>query len=146
VYPLATDEHVLVLVAAVRSLAQELAFEPKPLVELDIVVREIGSNALKHGGGGHASVRAIARFEGACPDRDAVQSGRSRTEGIEVVVTDEGPGIPDVAAALVDGFSTRHSLGLGLGAARRLSDRFTIETAAGVGTRVAIVKWRARVG
>ena len=142
-YPVATEEHVLVLLAAVRSLAEALAFEPKPLVELDIVVREIGSNALRHGGGGRASVRAIERLEDARADGEPAES---RRPGIEVVVTDDGPGIPDVERALVDGFSTRRGLGLGLGlgAARRLSDGFTIESAPGTGTRVVIVKWRAR--
>lgn len=142
-WPLATEEHVLVLVAEVRALARNLAFEPKALVELDIVVREIGSNTVRHGGGGRASIRALERFEGARTDGDPAES---EPWGIEVVVTDEGPGIPDVEAAFADGFSTRRGLGLGLGAVRRLSDRFKIETAVGLGTRVTIVKWRARVG
>ena len=116
------------LLGEVRSLAQQLAFEQKAIIELDLALREIGSNAILHGGGGRATVRVVERSPG-----DGT--------GIEVVVSDDGPGIPDVEAALVDGFSTRGGLGLGLGAARRLSDRLTIDTAVDAGTRVVLVKW-----
>lgn len=121
-YPLTTQEHLLVLLRAVRDLAHDLGFERAAAFELDIALREIGSNALRHAGGGRALVRPI----------DA---------GIEVVVADEGPGIADVEAAFVDGHSTGGSLGLGLGAARRLSDNLTIETGPAAGTRIRLVKW-----
>jgi serine/threonine-protein kinase RsbT len=134
VYPLASEEHLLVLLAAVGSLARQLAFDPKARVELDIALREVGSNAVRHGGGGRAIVRTIGGPGASTP----------AIAGIEVLVSDEGPGIPDVEAALVDGFSTGGGLGLGLGAAKRLSDSFAIETAAGSGTRIALVKWATR--
>jgi len=34
-------------------------------------------------------------------------------QGISVIATDDGPGIPDIRQALRDGFSTSGSLGLG---------------------------------
>lgn len=79
-------------------------------------VSEIARNALVHGGGG----RLTAFSDGGV---------------VYVECRDDGPGIPDVAAALGDGFSTANSLGKGLGGARRLVARFEIESGPG-GTMV----------
>jgi serine/threonine-protein kinase RsbT len=55
---------------------------------------------------------------------------------------DQGPGIPDVATALKDGFSTGKGMGLGLGGARRLSNEFSIHSKPGEGTKVVIARWK----
>jgi serine/threonine-protein kinase RsbT len=54
---------------------------------------------------------------------------------------DEGPGIADLDKALAGGHSTVRSMGLGLSGSRRLVDEFEVETAAGRGTIVRMVKW-----
>ncbi|WP_299308981.1 ATP-binding protein [uncultured Croceicoccus sp.] len=82
-------------------------------------VSEIARNAIVHGGGGRL---AIYEFPG------------NRKIGIECI--DEGPGIADVEQAMTDGFSTRDSLGRGLGGAKRLSHEFEIETHGETGTIV----------
>jgi CBS domain-containing protein/anti-sigma regulatory factor (Ser/Thr protein kinase) len=66
---------------------------------------------------------------------------------IEVVAEDRGPGIPDVAAAMLEGFSTANewirSLGFGAGMGlpntKRVSDDFSIDSGAGRGTLVRVV-------
>ncbi|GAA1999308.1 anti-sigma regulatory factor [Catenulispora subtropica] len=63
--------------------------------------------------------------------------GRS---GVRASFADSGPGIPDVAAALTDGFSTGGSMGLGLPGSRRLVDELEIDTSP-AGTTVTVVKW-----
>jgi serine/threonine-protein kinase RsbT len=62
--------------------------------------------------------------------------------GVRIVFRDQGPGIPDVALALTDGFTSGNGLGHGLGGARRLVDDFDIQTAVGQGTTVTIARWR----
>ena len=47
-------------------------------------------------------------------------------EGIEVVASDEGPGIANVELAMQDGYSTGNGLGLGLPGTRRLVDDFEL--------------------
>jgi signal transduction histidine kinase len=47
---------------------------------------------------------------------------RSSTGGAEIVVADEGPGLPDGTAALARGNSGRGSTGLGLDIARRTAE------------------------
>ncbi len=62
--------------------------------------------------------------------------------GVEVVATDDGPGIPDITLAMQDGYSTSGSLGLGLPGVRRLMDEFEIASDFGKGTTVTARKWK----
>lgn len=62
---------------------------------------------------------------------------------LQARVSDGGPGIPDLALALQDGYSTGGSLGAGLPGARRLVDVFEIESGAS-GTRVTVQIVRVR--
>jgi serine/threonine-protein kinase RsbT len=61
---------------------------------------------------------------------------------VRVTFEDQGPGIPDLAAAMRDGFTTGSGLGLGLSGAKRLSNEFEIQSAPGAGTRVVITRWK----
>jgi len=62
--------------------------------------------------------------------------------GLKLVFEDTGPGIPDISLAMQDGYTTGDGLGLGLGGAKRLVNEFSIETEAGSGTRVTIIRWK----
>jgi serine/threonine-protein kinase RsbT len=66
---------------------------------------------------------------------------RGRDNGIRLTFVDTGPGIPNIDLAMKDGWSTGKSLGLGLPGARRLVNEFNIQTEAGKGTTVTIIKW-----
>jgi serine/threonine-protein kinase RsbT len=61
--------------------------------------------------------------------------------GIQIIATDEGPGIPDVAQAMQYGYSTRKGLGVGLPGAKWLMDEFDIVSKVGRGTTVTMKKW-----
>ena len=62
--------------------------------------------------------------------------------GVEIQVTDNGPGINNLEQAMIDGYSTAGGLGTGLGAARRLSDEFEINSRPNGGTSVIARLWR----
>lgn len=111
----------------VRELAIELGFSLVDQTKMVTATSELARNTLEHGGGGAARVELLSDI------------GR---RGLRVICEDAGPGIPDVERALQDGFTTRSGLGLGLGGARRLVNDFTIDSAPGAGTRVAIVRWK----
>jgi len=89
---------------------------------------ELARNILHYATGG----RGIATVQQAA-------SGQKR--GVRAVFTDSGPGIADLGAAMRSGFSTGGGLGLGLPGSRRLVDEFSIDSAPGSGTRVAICQW-----
>jgi serine/threonine-protein kinase RsbT len=89
---------------------------------------ELARNTLDYGGGGEVCIEVIE------------DGGRS---GVRLAFEDQGPGIPDVQAALKDGFTTGSGLGLGLGGSRRLANEFSIQSKVGVGTKVTIVRWKS---
>jgi serine/threonine-protein kinase RsbT len=66
-----------------------------------------------------------------------------RGVGVQIVSRDQGPGIPDLARALEDGYSTGGGLGSGLPGVRRLMDDFAIESRP-AGTRIVATKWLSR--
>lgn len=117
-------------VVRVRQRTREIAVEAGlNLVEQTKVVTaasELARNTLDYGGGGRVTIDLLTT-----PRR-----------GVRLCFEDEGPGIPDVEAALRDGFTTGTGLGLGLGGARRLSSDFSIETSVGRGTRITIARWK----
>ena len=87
---------------------------------------EIARNITTYAGEGEVALRVLN------------DGGRN---GIEVVASDDGPGIENVELAMQDGYTTGNGLGLGLPGTRRLVDEFDIDTAPGVGTKVRLVKW-----
>lgn len=97
---------------------------------LGIVVNELGTNVVRHGGGGEVVLRALSH-------------GPSR--GVEVLCLDRGPGMRDLAGCFRDGFSTGGTMGTGLGAARRVAHAFDIFSAAGQGTAVVARVWAGGV-
>ena len=64
-----------------------------------------------------------------------------RGTGIEIVVSDRGPGIADVEQVFGEGFSSGWGLGIGLPGTRRLMDEMEIASRPGSGTVVTIRKW-----
>lgn len=86
---------------------------------LAIVVTELATNLLRHATGGRLLLAAHpARRE------------------VEVIAVDHGPGIPDVARSLGDGYSTSGTPGTGLGAVRRLATDFDVHSSVPQGTIV----------
>lgn len=95
------------------SLAKQLGFDDVKTGEVAIMVTELVTNVLKHGGrNGKILVCELTNNEGQ--------------KAIEVWCCDSGPGIPDIEKAIKDGFSNKVSLGIGLGSIRRFSDVFEI--------------------
>ena len=60
------------------------------------------------------------------------------------MTTDTGPGIPDVALAMREGYSTKGGLGCGLPGVKRLMDKIEIRSMPGVRTVVWARKARAQ--
>ncbi len=115
--------------AAARSLASELGFTRTDATLIATAVSEIARNIIVHAGRGQLVMRSV------------VEDARY---GLQVVATDSGPGIRDIASALEQGYAGRGGLGLGLPGARRLMDEFALESDADSGTTVTMTKWRVR--
>ena len=125
--PVASDGDVVGVRQRVRALAVELGFSLVDQTKIVTAASELARNTVVHGGGGTAEI-------------DMLMEGVRR--GLRLTFRDHGPGIPDVQAAMRDGFTTGNGLGLGLGGARRLSNEFEIQSTPGDGTVVRITRWR----
>lgn len=106
---------------AVR-LAETLDFGEVAAGRVALVVNELGNNLVRHAQGGRLLVGAVDDGDGGAL--------------VEVMSLDTGPGIRDIPASLVDGFSTGGTAGQGLGAVRRLSQVFDIYSRVPGGTVV----------
>jgi len=125
--PVASDGDIVAVRQRVRALAVELGFSLVNQTKIVTAASELARNTVVHGGGGTVEIEVL------------VDGGR---RGIRLTFRDHGPGIPDLAAALRDGFTTGGGLGLGLGGARRLCNDFDLQSTPGDGTVVRIVRWR----
>jgi anti-sigma regulatory factor (Ser/Thr protein kinase) len=108
------------------QLARQMAWDEVDIGRLALVVTELASNLLRH----------------AYKSRLLVGSRRETSE-IEVLAIDKGPGIPDIARCMGDGFSTGNSPGTGLGAVKRLAEVFDIHSSVPEGT-VAVARLRSQ--
>ena len=109
--------------SAVKVKLKQLGFDPGVVRRVAIAMYEGEINMVIHAGGGEADVDIQ-------PDR------------VVFVLTDHGPGIPDVEQAMQEGWSTApdqvRSLGFGAGMGlpniKKYTDQLDIETEIGKGT------------
>lgn len=124
--PIRVDRDIVAARQEGRVIALNLGFSLGDATVVSAAISEIARNILDYTPGGEIVLRVVER------------GGR---RGIEIVGSDQGPGIADVQQALQDGYSTSGSLGLGLPGARRLMDEFEIDSEPGAGTTVTMRKW-----
>lgn len=111
----------------VRRYAVDLGFSLVEQTKIVTAASELARNTVDYGRGGTMLIEMV---------EDGVR------KGLRLTFQDQGPGIPDIEAALRDGFTSGSGMGLGLGGARRLSNQFEIDSAPGRGTRVTITRWK----
>jgi len=112
----------------VKGVLKQLNVPPARIKRVVIALYETEVNVVAHARKGEISVNI---------DSDQVS----------ILVEDAGPGIPDVAKAMQEGFSTASrevremgfGAGMGLANIKRNSDQMDIESIPGKGTRVRIV-------
>jgi serine/threonine-protein kinase RsbT len=121
-----SEDDVVVVRRRVKAMAQESGFDAFATAAVTTAASELARNVFTHAGKGMAHLEAVR------------EEGRA---GLRLEFRDQGPGIADLERALAGGYSTRRSLGLGLSGSRRLVDEFQIESAAGRGTVVVVIKW-----
>lgn len=114
--------------SSMKKMLNQLGVNPLIVKKAAISMYEAEINAVIHGGGGSAHI-AIDK------------------EKIQIVIKDEGPGIPDLNLAMQAGYSTASDkikamgfgAGMGLPNIKRYSDELIIDSTVGRGTSVTIV-------
>ena len=125
--PIRVEDDVVRIRQVCREWSIELGFSLVDQTKVVTAASELARNTKVYGGGGTLLLESLD------------DGGR---RGLRLTFTDQGPGIPDIAQAMKDGFTTGNGLGLGLGGARRLVNEFNIASTAGQGTKIVVVKWK----
>ena len=125
--PIGQSEDIVRVRRATREWATSQGFSLVDQTKIVTAASELARNTLEYGLGGEVLLEVLN-------DNDR--------RGLRLTFHDKGPGIPDIEAALTDGFTTGSGLGLGLGGAKRLVNEFDIESKPGDGTRVSITRWK----
>jgi serine/threonine-protein kinase RsbT len=125
--PIRTENDVVLARKAVRKSAAELGLSLVEQTKVVTAASELARNVLVHGGGGSVRLEVV---------------NDEARRGLRLTFEDQGPGIPDIALALRDGYTTGGGLGLGLGGSKRLVNEFDIDSRVGEGTRVTVTKWK----
>jgi anti-sigma regulatory factor (Ser/Thr protein kinase) len=107
---------------AATDLSRRAGFPDTQTDKAGLIATELGSNLVKHGGGGEMYLQTIR--------------GAIRPDVLEIMTLDKGRGIANIVQSLSDGYSTAGSAGTGLGAIRRLSDAFDLYSQPDRGTVV----------
>jgi serine/threonine-protein kinase RsbT len=148
--PVTREEDRFACAAEGIHIARWAGLSDRAQHELAIAIAELVSNAVRHGGGGTVSIRAI---------RENTPMGEGRW-GVEVIVRDSGPGLdprlalPEEAGPKSDRTPASapgarivprqpgQGLGLGLGAVHRLMSSVIIRSSPGVSTEIIAIKWQ----
>ena len=108
------------------ALTDALGLDETERGRVGVIVTEAATNLVRHGRDGVLVIQPV----------------RGARTGIEVISVDRGPGMRDPAQCLQDGYSTGGTGGTGLGAIKRMSSEFDIDSRPGVGTIVVSRVWR----
>lgn len=111
--------------SAIKNKLKQLGIGHQFIRKIAIAMYEGEINLVIHGGGGEIDVHIA-------PER------------VDIVLSDKGPGIPDVALAMTEGYSTAGSearnmgfgAGMGLPNMKKYADSMKIDSTVGEGTTV----------
>jgi len=127
VVPVDSEPHVVAVRQSVRAWSQELGFSLVDQTKIVTAASELARNTIKHGGGGTLKMELL---------------NEGIRKGLRLTFEDHGPGIPDIALAMKDGYTSGGGLGLGLRGSKRLVNDFQLESQVGQGTKVTITRWK----
>ncbi|HEX7861212.1 MAG TPA: ATP-binding protein [Verrucomicrobiae bacterium] len=117
-------EHDVVLARQrARQIAEALGYEEQDQVRIATAVSELARNAFQYARGGNLEFSVIDEPE----------------QVFEIKVSDNGPGISNMSEILNGSYVSRTGMGLGLIGAKRLMDRFDVQTSSS-GTTIVIGK------
>ncbi|CAA2102036.1 MULTISPECIES: ATP-binding protein [Methylobacterium] len=116
VIPIRVQEDILRARQSSRGAAAAIGFGTVDQTRLATVVSELARNILTYAGTGEC--RVVSRLTPV-------------ERSIVIEMEDSGPGIDDIADAMMPGYSTGGGLGLGLPAVHKLMDHMSVETRPG---------------
>jgi anti-sigma regulatory factor (Ser/Thr protein kinase) len=122
-FPISEQSEIHHMRREADALAKGLGFSPEDCGRLAIIATELATNLLKHARQGEILLGLSENASVPC---------------VELIALDQGPGMVDVDACLVDGYSTAGSQGTGLGAVKRQATSFDIYSALNLGAAIHV--------
>ena len=119
----ATDDDLVKVRNKARELAHDLGFPASMQSRIATAVSELARNILQYAGKGEISLMPVKK---------------ASRRGMEVIASDEGPGIDNLGEIFAGRYKSKTGMGLGLMGTKVLVDEFNIDTAPGQGTKVII--------
>ncbi|MCK5145181.1 anti-sigma regulatory factor [bacterium] len=112
----------------VKNILKDIGYDSGVIRRVAVATYEAEMNVVMYGGGGEIVMAVNA-------------------DHVNIIIVDQGPGIPDIKQALVEGYSTAteemremgFGAGMGLPNIRKNSNEFTIDSEMGKGTRLDLV-------
>jgi signal transduction histidine kinase/CheY-like chemotaxis protein len=131
---LAQDRDIVAARQRARQVSALLSFDSQDQVRIATAVSELARNAIRHAGGGTIEFMLTeAPMRGVSPQSNPL---------LQIIISDNGPGIANLDDAITD--SGSGELKLGLVAARRLMDTFDVYSGKGRGTTITLGKFLPR--
>ena len=128
-FRITSESDIVMARKVIRQAAIDLGFGIADVTRIVTAASELVRNIYQYAGSG------LMRW-------GSISQGTAR--GMDLTFEDQGPGIPDVAKAMEQGYSTSKGLGMGLPGAKRLMDEMTIQSEAGRGTTITVRKFLVR--
>ena len=123
--PIDVESDIVVARTAGRDVCRQLGFSPAGQIKVATAISELARNIIQYAGHGILVVAAL----------------HTSPPGVEVVASDDGPGIPDLDHVLEGSYVSKHGMGIGLSGVRKLMDDCDIKTKPGAGTVVTARKF-----
>jgi serine/threonine-protein kinase RsbT len=123
--PILVEDDIVRARSAGRDLCRDLGFSEINQVKVATAISELARNIFQYAKTGLVVLRTLS----------------GARAGIEIVASDQGPGITDVPLVLGGNYRSRTGMGKGLLGARRLMDHFEIDSGPGRGTKVTLRKY-----
>jgi signal transduction histidine kinase/FixJ family two-component response regulator len=119
------EQDVVVARQRARQIAGLLGFDGQDQTRIATAVSEIARNAFRYAAGGKV---------------EFCLEGETAPQLLQMRVSDQGPGIPDLAHVLSGRYQSTTGMGLGILGAHRLMDRVDIQSTSSTGTDVLLQK------
>ena len=122
-----TEYDIVTVRQIIRQYAKDAGMGIVDQTRITTAVSELFRNMYNYAGGGEV----------------LIESGEVENHNALIVTCiDKGPGIENVELAMSDGYTSGIGMGYGLPGAKRLVDRFEIQSTLNEGTTVRIMKWK----
>ena len=119
------EQDIVLCRQRVRQVAELLSFDRQDQTRIATAVSEIVRNAFEYAGGGRIEIG----IEDQAP------------QAFLITIRDSGPGIQDLRKILDGQYVSKTGMGLGILGAKRLMERFEIDSQPGKGTKIILGKY-----